>query len=55
MEEYQKAIESYTNALKTANDEYKPTRKEIYFNRSNTNFRIGWEKYILFKNDGVTR
>jgi tetratricopeptide (TPR) repeat protein len=39
--EYHRAKECYTNALKTANDKYKPTRIEIYFNRSNVNFRLG--------------
>jgi tetratricopeptide (TPR) repeat protein len=45
-EEYQKSNECYTNALKTANDEYKPTREEIYFNRSNANFRIGMSYFF---------
>jgi tetratricopeptide (TPR) repeat protein len=48
MEEYQKAVDDYTNALKTANDKYRPTRKDIYLNRSNANFRIG-EIYFLNK------
>jgi len=41
MKEYQKAIVSYTNALQTANDQYKPTKKEIFFERSNVNYELG--------------
>jgi len=41
MKDYQKAIEYYTNALKTANDQYKPTKKEILFERSNANYELG--------------
>jgi len=40
-EEYQKAIVNYTNALQTANDQYKPTKKEIFFERSNAYYEFG--------------
>jgi tetratricopeptide (TPR) repeat protein len=44
--EYQQAKDHYTNALKTTNDKYKPTRTEIYFNRSNANFRLGISSFL---------
>ncbi|MDR1306342.1 MAG: tetratricopeptide repeat protein [Treponema sp.] len=44
--EYQRAKDCYTDALKTANDKYKPTRSEIYFNRSNVNFRLGMACFL---------
>jgi len=39
--DFQKSIECYTNALNTANDKFKPTIEEILFNRSNANFQLG--------------
>jgi tetratricopeptide (TPR) repeat protein len=45
-EEYQRAKECYTDALKTANDKYRPIRAEIYFNRSNVNFRLGMSCFL---------
>jgi tetratricopeptide (TPR) repeat protein len=44
--EYQQAKDHYTDALKTANDKYKPTRTEIYFNRSNANFGLGISSFL---------
>jgi len=41
MKEYQKAIVCYTNALKTANEQYKPTKKEILFERADANYQLG--------------
>jgi len=41
MKDYEEARVCYTDALKTANDQYKPTKKEIFTERSNTNYEIG--------------
>jgi len=39
--DYEKAIVNYTNALQTANEQYKPTKKEIFFERSNAYYEFG--------------
>jgi len=41
IEDYQKSKECYTNALKTANDQDIPKRKDIFFGRSNASFQLG--------------
>jgi tetratricopeptide (TPR) repeat protein len=41
MNDYQNAIVNYTSALKTANNQYKPTKNEIFFERSNANYELG--------------
>ena len=46
LEDYQSAIENYSSALETANDKNKPTRKEIFFCRSETYFMLGTKNFI---------
>jgi tetratricopeptide (TPR) repeat protein len=53
--EYQRAKECYTDALKTANDRYKPTKAEIYFNRSNVNFRLGMSCFLKGEYEDAVR
>ena len=41
MEDYHSAIKNYSSALEIANDKNKPTRKQIFFCRSEANFMLG--------------